>query len=120
NDGEDNECGDQRNHGRQGKDPAIRAVRNNVFFQQQLDGIGNRLKQSPGSDAHRAQPYLHEGDDLAFRERQSGNQQRQDGQNQRNLDERDENEIDRKFHYLSISPSTISSVPMMATTSATM
>src|SRR5215469_3219597 len=72
------------------------------------------------TDAHRSETDLHEGDDLAFEQRQVCDDERQHAKDNADLDERNQNKINKiiKTH-LSISPNTMSSVPITATTSAT-
>src|SRR5262249_17496883 len=99
--------------------PAVCAFRNNVFLDQQFERIRHHLEQSPRSDAHRTQTHLHPRDNFTLSQRDDRDIPRHDRQNQGDLDQRYQNVVDCKIHYLSISPKTISSVPMIATTSAT-
>jgi len=64
--GHHDECGSHSNVRRHKKDPAIGLVRNEIFFCEELDRVGNRLQQSPGADAHRSKPRLHERRNLPF------------------------------------------------------
>src|SRR5579862_119238 len=53
-------------HRRQQEKRAVGPRGNNVFLEHQLDRVGKRLEDAPGSDAHRTQPRLHKSKHLAL------------------------------------------------------
>src|ERR1051325_2010002 len=60
NQAEDEERGDERQHRPEEVRDFLRARRNDVFFQDELDRIGEDLTESPRPDAIRTEPRLHE------------------------------------------------------------
>src|SRR5271166_2916009 len=113
----------------------VRAVRNDVFLQQQLDSIGNRLQQPVGPDAHGTETHLHMRQDLALQPVHRDDRDREPDENQQNVNGGPEdisgaarslvaievrlNVLKEVVHQRSTSPKTMSSVPITAMTSAT-
>ena len=126
NHGKDDERRNQRNDRRQREDPGIRPCGKNVFLEHQLDAVGDRLKNPVRTDPHGPKPDLNERRNFAFRQRHQRNHTGQRAEDNPDLDQRDEDVIDCKIHIRQSEllpvdlPSTISSVPITATTSATM
>ena len=119
------------------------AAGNDVLLQQELERIGDRLRPAvPAADIHRAQPVLHVRGDLPFQPDQEKDEQRQKRENEDAAHQRragspaparearrisvSVQELRDGFHpdfpccYRSISPSTMSTLPRMATMSAIM
>src|SRR5208337_271209 len=145
-DGEDGEGSRHAYRRRQQEDELVRACRNNVFLEEELDGVGNGLKQAPRPDPHGAQPRLHEREDFALHVDEVSHNPGDHRKHNQDLDGRQDEWMEsekvncvlghslyrnskiarhtsdlefRISHYRSTSPSTISSVPITATTSAT-
>ena len=115
---DDGERDERRHHhdNRRGREnPLVGARRGDVFLEDQLDRVGNRLKSAVRADAHRSEAHLHPGDDLALEEDHVGHADERRIEHEQNLDERNDPAVDHR----STSPSTTSSEPMSATTSAT-
>ena len=112
---------DQRRHHRhdrrQGEEPLVSLRRGDVLLQHQLDRVHNRLQQAPGPDPHRPEPRLHPPLDLPLEQGHDGDQHEHPVEHHRDLEQRDDDDVDHR--YLSTSPSTMSMVPISATTSAT-
>ena len=94
---ENDECRNQRNDRSQREDPAVGAIRNDVFLQHQLEAVGDRLKQALRTNAHRSEPDLHERDDFALQQREVRDDTGKCAENDTNLDERNQNVIDCKI-----------------------
>src|ERR1700722_13957427 len=130
---------ERRQHHDERRDPEHEAVgfgRHDVFFEQQLDGVGNGLQEPVRAHAHGAEAYLHVSENFAFQpvHRDHGNGEAEE--NEENVDEGPEEiscragrlvarevgfyVIDNGLHQRSTSPRTLSSVPITAITSATM
>ena len=60
------ERGDEDDDGREEKDPAVGAARDDVLLEEEFQPIGGRLQQAARPGAGRAEAVLHEGDDLTF------------------------------------------------------
>src|SRR5207249_11143031 len=104
---------------RQREDPFIRAGRNDILLQHELYPVGKRLEDAIRPDSHWPKPDLNPGGDFSFRQSQKRNNAGDNVEHDEYLDERNKDVIDSKIHHRSISPSTMSRVPMIATTSAT-
>ena len=76
----DNRC--SREH------PLVGARRRDVFLEDQLDRVGNRLKAPVRANAHRSETHLHPRDDLALEEDHVGHPDERRVQHEKNLDER--------------------------------
>ncbi len=113
--GERNERGHHHDDRRSREDPLVGARRCDVFLEDQLDRVGNRLKAPVRANAHRPETHLHPRDDLALEEHHVGHPDERRVQHEKNLDERYDVRVDHR----STSPSTTSSEPINATTSAT-
>ena len=139
----DHHEGQERAHGheqRRGHEQlAVDAAREDRLLEEQLDRVRDRLQHAVGADAHRPEPVLHEGRDLALgvhvderRERHEVEQhQRRDGgaherrDRPRRASSRSRERARRgsgssrpSAPQRSISPSTMSRLPMSAITSA--
>src|SRR6266478_4094092 len=104
----------------------VSVVRDDVFFDEQFYCVGDGLEKSVRPHAHRPQPRLHVRHELAFHQHDVADDQRQNGDDSHSRKQRRPEgfqELDgclnNGIHYRSTSPSTISIVPMIATTSAT-
>ncbi len=95
NHGENDEGGGDGDVRREEKDPAIGFLRNEVFLGQQLDAVSNWLQQSPGTNAHRSQPRLHERGNLSFQISGIRDPAGDERDHQPNLDERPDDMVDR-------------------------
>src|SRR6266404_825930 len=119
----------RRSHGkhrRQPKHQLVRVIRNNVFLDEQLQRVRDGLQQSMWTHAHRPQPRLHVRHQFALDQYDVANDQRQDRDDDYPAEQRrpvELQEIQRRLgrglHQRSTSPSTMSIVPIIATTSAT-
>ena len=113
-------------------DEAVRFGGHDVFFEQQLEGVGDRLQQPVGADTHGAKTHLHVGENLALKPVHRNYGDGQAAKHQQNVNEGPE-EVARGTrglvtrevgedvveHQRSTSPRTMSSVPITAITSAT-
>ena len=72
NDGESNERRHHHDDRRGREHPLIGARRGDVFLEDQLDGIRDRLEHAVRSHAHRTQTHLHPRDDLALEQHHVG------------------------------------------------
>ena len=64
--------------------------RRDVFLQQQLDRVGDRLQRAVRPDPHRAEPDLHPRDDLPLEQRHERHRDQHRVQQDQNLEQRDE------------------------------
>ena len=71
-DGKGGKGGDDADDRSNQKHRLVRFGGNDVFLEQELDRIGNRLQQAPGANAHGPQPGLHERQDLPLHVHQEG------------------------------------------------
>ena len=78
---------------RQQVEELVDVRRNQVFFGDQLDDVGQRLQQPVRADARRAQAHLDVGDHFALHPLQIGQRGQQDGGHHRRLDEAEEEEV---------------------------
>src|SRR4029077_4486852 len=104
---------------------------------QQLDRVRDRLQQTMRPNAHRPEPHLHVRENLAFEPVHGNHGDGEPREDQHDVDESPEHVsrnagsyldvfvevrrdvLDDRTHQRSTSPSTISSVPITAITSAT-
>src|SRR2546426_11226338 len=61
--------------GGQGEKEAVRPVGDDVFFDQELDSVRNRLEDPVEPNPARSQPHLHEAEDFPLQEREVGDAQ---------------------------------------------
>ena len=62
----DQEGRQKRNHRRQGIGQSLDIVGNDTLFEDQFDGVSNRLEQAVGPGVARPDALLHKGQDLPF------------------------------------------------------
>ncbi len=97
-------------HGRHVEEDAIGGAWGDVFLDDELGDVGQRLEPAVGkADLVRPDAVLHPGGDLALQPRHVGDDGHRDPEHHRRADER---------HHRSTSPKTGSSEPKVATTSA--
>ena len=78
-DGQAGGGGEEGDHGRAAEQKAVGRAGNEVFFEQQLDGVGEGLQHAVRADAHGAEADLHIGQNLALEQYGVGHGQRDDG-----------------------------------------
>src|SRR5262245_35716630 len=115
NHGVDDERRNHRNDRRRREDPLVGARRRDVLFQHQLHRVGNRLKDAVRADAHRPEARLRPGNHFALEQHHVRDANQRRVQDDDDFQKRDDEGVDHR----STSPSTTSSDPMSATTSAT-
>ena len=67
--GDNDENGERRQHDHEGRDPEDESVGfggNDVFFEQELDGVGDGLQQAVRAYAHGAEAHLHVRENFAL------------------------------------------------------
>src|SRR5580700_10715157 len=64
----DKNCKGRKHHdeGRHPENKSVSLGGHDVFFEQELDGVGNGLQKSMRTNAHRAETYLHVSEDFAL------------------------------------------------------
>ena len=106
-----------------------------VFLEDQLEGVRNRLQQAVRTDAHGPEAHLHVSENLALQPVHTDDGERDTAEHDKDVDQRPEGTAvdgparggadycevrrDEVGHQRSTSPSTMSSVPITAITSAT-
>src|SRR5436305_9799702 len=86
NDDEGHQRRNQRDGGRGDVKPLVGFGRNDVFFEDHLDAVGERLQQAPRADAVRADAQLNPAHHLAFEKSQVSNGSDQNEENDRGFD----------------------------------
>jgi hypothetical protein len=132
NDGVNRKRGQQPNEWSDPEDEFVSLCRDDVFLQQQLERIGKRLQQSVRPDSHWPDANLEVGQGLTLDPVHGNHCDRDAREDQENVNQRPQLVVgfawsdvasdvghERVEHQRSTSPSTISSVPITATTSAT-
>ena len=84
-----------RDVGRHEKEPAVGILRDKVFFNQQLQTVGDRLQKPPRPHTHWTQPTLNESRDLSFQISCISNPERRDRHHRAHLDERPDDVVHR-------------------------
>ena len=130
----DAEHGKQNDDRGEQEDERIGAFGDDVFFQHQLEGVGDRLQQAVRADAHGSEAHLHVGENLALQPVHANDGERDAAEHDKDVDQRPERTAvlarrdldvlvevrrDEVGHQRSTSPRTMSSVPITAITSAT-
>ena len=72
------------------EDERVGLGRHDVFLDQQLERVGDRLQQAVRADAHRAQANLHVRQNLALQPVHRDDSDRQSEKDQEDIDERPE------------------------------
>ena len=78
--------------GREHEERTLDREGHHVFFEEELDAVGERLQQAEGADARGAPAVLHAAEDFAFEQHGVGHGRERDDQHDRDLDDRDEEE----------------------------
>ncbi len=130
----DAEHGKQDDDRCQQEDERIGTFGHDVFLENQLEGVRNRLQQAVRTDAHRPEAHLHVRENFALQPVHTDDGQRDTAEHDKDVDQRPEGTAvdarrdvhilvevrrDEVGHQRSTSPSTMSSVPITAITSAT-
>jgi hypothetical protein len=68
-----------------------------ALFDEKLHCVGDRLQDAVPADAARRQPHLHEAEHLALDQSQVANPERQDGDDQQDLNRRNDDLLDERL-----------------------
>ena len=78
-------------NGRHPENKGIGLGGNDVFFEQQFDGVGDRLQQSVRADAHGAEAHLHVRQNFSLQPVHRNDGDRESAEHQQDVDNRPEN-----------------------------
>ncbi len=88
--GNRSESHDERKTGREKIDALLDVGRRQIFLQQKLDSVGERLQQSEWTDARGSPAILHAAHDLALQPHGVGDDGEQNAESDGDLDYRDD------------------------------
>src|SRR5206468_3308441 len=99
----DRDCQDRRDHRQTWRQPVVKSVHGRgreIFFQQKLRSIGDRLKKAGRADTIRAEAVLNERADATLRVNRVGNHRQ--NHNENHSDDFQKRRADKKIIHLSI------------------
>ena len=92
NDGDGDERAGEGDDGREDEERALDGEGHQVFLEEELDAVGERLQQAEGADAGGAPAVLHAAEDLALEQHRVGDRRQRDDEHDDDLEDAEQQE----------------------------
>ena len=86
-DGDGDERAGERDDRREDEERALDGERHEVFLEEELDAVGERLQQAEGADARGSPAVLHAAEDLALQQHGVGDRRQRDDEHDDDLED---------------------------------
>ena len=94
NDGDGDERADQRDHGRGDEERFFGGDGQQIFLEEELDAVSERLQQAEGADAAGSPAVLHAAEDLALKQHGVGDRGQREHEDDEDLQDAEQEEGD--------------------------